>query len=240
MLPHNAKCQGGKEDHVTVYHNFVSVHHRIMFLFIIGLLTKRCSATNEFQHAPIDGTPAGFGRDVAGHPGVEAVPTGALHVLAAVAPDDAEVAEDDRLVLVPVLFAELLKLDAQHGGQRNGELVVARTIFREFEFARNIFHRGKDFLADGRFKDALLTLRCLGIDGAVEHGGGFAFDLSDQQAAVAGLVRVVLLKISGIPLRAEIQVERPAELEQEAWIDRGVIEQLRVCLLYTSPSPRDS
>jgi len=60
---------------------------------IIKLFNKPRSRTDKFQHAPIDGTPAGFARDIAGHPGVEAVPAGALHVLAAVAPDDAEVAE---------------------------------------------------------------------------------------------------------------------------------------------------
>jgi len=55
---------------------------------------------------------------------------------------------------------------------------------------------------------------------------GFAFDLRKEQAAVAGTVGVVIW-VTRIPLRAKIQVERSAELEQEAWVGRGVIEQLR-------------
>ena len=57
-----------------------------------------------------DGTPASFTRNVAGHPGIEAVPAGALHVLTAVAPDDAEVAMA-ALPFSPVKFSALIDLD---------------------------------------------------------------------------------------------------------------------------------
>ena len=136
----------------------------------------------------------------------------------AVAADDAEVAEDDGLVLVPVLFAEFLQLDPQHGDERHGEFVVARAIFGELQFTRDVFDGGEDFLADERLENALLVFRGERINGAIKHGGGFAFHLGDEQAAVAGAIRVVLLQVAGIPFRAEAEVEVAAFFEKESQV----------------------
>ena len=183
---------------------------------------------DEFQHAPVQRAPASLARDVARHPGVEAVPAEALHVLHAVAADDAEVAEDDRFVLVPLLFAEIPKLDAQHGGERHGEWVIARAIFGELQLTRDVFDGGEDFLADGRLEDALVGFCRERIDGAIKHGSGFAVHLGDEQAAVAGAIRIVLLQVAGIPFRAEAEVECATYFEKETRVGGGVIKELGV------------
>ena len=58
----------------------------------------------------------------------------------------------------------------------------------------------------------------------VGSGSRFAIHPGDELVAVAGVIRVVLLQVAGIPFRAEAEVERAAFCEKQTRVGGGVVE----------------